>query len=81
MALEGIDSPESERPISRLGIAAPRHYRRLEERPFTADERSTTTILFGNLTPKHEVLAKAAFERVGFRVQNLPAPTKQMWTL
>jgi len=60
------------------GIApVPEHYRRLEERPFTADQRAKTTILFGNLTPKHEAFAKAVFERVGFRMQNLPAPTKQ----
>ena len=53
------------------------HYHRIEERPFTADERSETTILVGNLTPKHETLLRAVFQRNGFRIASLPEPTKK----
>ena len=52
------------------------HYRRHEERPFTAEQRPATTILIGNLTPKHETLIRAVFERNGFRIASLPEPTK-----
>ena len=55
------------------------HYRRPEERPFTADERSMTTILIGNLTPKHEALLRAVFERNGYRIESLPEPTKKSY--
>jgi predicted nucleotide-binding protein (sugar kinase/HSP70/actin superfamily) len=52
------------------------HYRRLEERPFTAEERAQTTVLFGNLTPKHEEFIKAVFHGADYRFQNLPQPDK-----
>ncbi len=52
------------------------HYRLPPEIPFTAAERASTTILFGNLTPKHERLIKAVFDGNGYRFQNLPVPTK-----
>ncbi len=54
----------------------PVHYERPELRPFTADERSRTTILFGNLTPKHEALIQAVFQGSGYLCQALPAPTR-----
>lgn len=56
-------------------MIASEHYRRPAERPFTAAERATTTILFGNLTPKHEAFIKAVFERSGYQCVNLPLPT------
>jgi predicted nucleotide-binding protein (sugar kinase/HSP70/actin superfamily) len=52
------------------------HYRRRADRPFLAEERQNTTILFGTLTPKHEAFIKAVFEGCGYLCQNLPAPTK-----
>lgn len=53
------------------------HYRRPEFRPFLAAERSSTTILFGNLTPWHEALIQAVFEGSGYLCQALPTPTRQ----
>ena len=50
------------------------HFRRPEERNFTAEERGHVTILFGGLTGKHERLIKAVFEGSGYRCQPLPAP-------
>jgi len=52
------------------------HYRRIAERPFTEDQRPTTTILIGHLTPKHETLLRAVFRRHGLQVESLPDPTK-----
>jgi predicted nucleotide-binding protein (sugar kinase/HSP70/actin superfamily) len=53
---------------------AVRHFRRPEERPFTAAERDRVTILIGGLTWKHDALLKAAFESAGYRVQVMPVP-------
>jgi predicted nucleotide-binding protein (sugar kinase/HSP70/actin superfamily) len=58
-------------------MLATEHYKRPVERPFTAAERSTTTILFGNLTPKHEAFIRAVFERSGYKCVNLPLPTRR----
>ncbi|MEJ2720951.1 MAG: hypothetical protein P8181_07390 [bacterium] len=57
------------------------HYRRPKETPFKRNQRGDTTILFGNLTPKHEVLLRAVFERSGFRITSLPEPTKQSFRI
>lgn len=54
----------------------PRHFVRPVELPFTAEERDSTTILFGHLTPKHERLIKAVFDGNGYRFQNLPIPSR-----
>jgi predicted nucleotide-binding protein (sugar kinase/HSP70/actin superfamily) len=50
------------------------HFRRPEERPFTAAERGRVTILFGGLTWKHERLIVAAFAQAGYRAESLPVP-------
>src|SRR5688500_12161191 len=50
------------------------HFKRPEERPFTAEERDRTTILFGGLTATHDFVLKAATEGLGYRVQDLPVP-------
>ncbi|MDE3156928.1 MAG: activator of (R)-2-hydroxyglutaryl-CoA dehydratase [Acidobacteriota bacterium] len=50
------------------------HFRRPAERPFTAAERATTTILIGGLTRAHDALLKAAFQAAGYRVDVLPVP-------
>lgn len=52
----------------------PRHYHRPLERPFTADERDRTTILFGGLTCTHERLIEAVFHACGYRARRLPPP-------
>jgi predicted nucleotide-binding protein (sugar kinase/HSP70/actin superfamily) len=48
------------------------HYRRQEERPFTAEERDRVTILIGGLTTRHEELIKAILEACGHRCEPLP---------
>src|SRR6266550_2802618 len=50
------------------------HFRRPIERPFTAAERHSVTILFGGLTWKHEWLIRSAFESAGYKVALLPTP-------
>jgi predicted nucleotide-binding protein (sugar kinase/HSP70/actin superfamily) len=50
------------------------HFRRPEERPFTAEEREQVTILFGGLTLQHEQLIEAVFHGSGYRCENLPTP-------
>jgi predicted nucleotide-binding protein (sugar kinase/HSP70/actin superfamily) len=59
---------------SGLEKRAARHYRRSAERPFTREERSRTTLLFGGLTWKHEKLIHGALEGLGYRAETMPAP-------
>ncbi len=56
------------------GIESPAHFRRPAERPFTAEERSRVTILFGGLTWKHEDLIRAVFLGTGYHCERLPVP-------
>jgi predicted nucleotide-binding protein (sugar kinase/HSP70/actin superfamily) len=67
---------ERERLELAAGLAQPRiqHFRRPEERPFTAEERQRVTILFGGLTWKHEKFIQAVFHGSGYRCENLPDP-------
>ena len=51
-----------------------RHFKRPSERPFTREQRPTTTLLFGGLTWKHEKLIQAALEGLGYKVESLPVP-------
>lgn len=53
------------------------HYQVAPERPFTADEAPSTTILFGNLTPYHEALIRAVFRGAGYLCEALPTPTRE----
>jgi predicted nucleotide-binding protein (sugar kinase/HSP70/actin superfamily) len=62
-------------------VSAPDHYRRQAERPFTAGERARTTILFGNLTEKHEAFIRAVFRGSGYLCESLPTPTKSAFQL
>lgn len=50
------------------------HFKRPVERAFTRDQRSTTTLLFGGLTWKHEKLIHGALEGLGYHVRALPVP-------
>jgi predicted nucleotide-binding protein (sugar kinase/HSP70/actin superfamily) len=50
------------------------HFRRPEERSFTAEERQRVNILFGGLTCKHEKFIQAVFHGSGYRCETLPNP-------
>jgi predicted nucleotide-binding protein (sugar kinase/HSP70/actin superfamily) len=50
------------------------HFHRPVERPFTAEERERTTILFGGFTWKHERFIEAVFRGCGYSFQMLPNP-------
>src|ERR1039458_10729928 len=67
---------ERERLEQAAGWAQPRlrHFRRPEERPFTAEERQRVTILFGGLTWKHEKFIQAVFHGSGYRCEILANP-------
>ncbi len=68
---------ERERLEQAADLAQPpiRHFRRPEERSFTAEERPRVTILFGGLTWKHEKLIQAVFHGSGYRCETLPNPS------
>ncbi len=53
-----------------------RHFERPAERPFTKEERSHTTLLFGGLTLRHDALIKAAMEGLGYTIETIPTPRK-----
>jgi predicted nucleotide-binding protein (sugar kinase/HSP70/actin superfamily) len=57
-----------------LWVSELRHFKRPFERPFTKDQRASTTVLFGGLTWKHEKLIHGALEGLGYKAQNLPTP-------
>ncbi|HTX37798.1 MAG TPA: hypothetical protein VME43_22370, partial [Bryobacteraceae bacterium] len=44
------------------------------EKPFTAEQRATTTLLFGGLTWKHEKLVHGALEGLGYLAEAVPTP-------
>ncbi len=72
-----LDS-ERERLMAEAGLNIQQisHFRRPEERPFTKQERETTTILFGGLTLRHEELILAGLEGLGYKVGLVPTPRK-----
>lgn len=51
-----------------------KQFSRPAERGFTRSERATTTLLFGGLTGRHELLIRAALEGLGYRAEALPTP-------
>jgi predicted nucleotide-binding protein (sugar kinase/HSP70/actin superfamily) len=59
---------------ARLADPAPIHYRREQERPFTAEERDRVTILIGGLTARHERLIQSILEACGHRCRPLAQP-------
>jgi len=50
------------------------HFKKPVERPFTKEQRGTTTLLFGGLTWKHEKLVHGALEGLGYRAEAVPTP-------
>jgi predicted nucleotide-binding protein (sugar kinase/HSP70/actin superfamily) len=67
---------ERARLTAEAGLAGRRvdHFRRPVERPFSRDQRNHTTILFGGLTWKHEILVQGALEGLGYRCEYIPTP-------
>ena len=51
------------------------------ERPFTADQRPRTTLLFGGLTWKHEKLVHGAIEGLGYKCEVVPTPDVRAFQL
>ena len=51
-----------------------KHFKRPPERPFTRDQRGSTTLLFGGLTWKHEKLVHGALEGLGYKAEAVPTP-------
>ncbi len=59
----------------RLGLEDERQaWRDPDVIPFTEEQRTTTTILFGGLTRMHEALLEANFIRFGYKVKALDCP-------
>ena len=54
-----------------------RHFRRVDDAPFTADQRAEVTILLGGLTWKHERLIQAVLQNSGHRCECLPQPDRE----
>lgn len=67
---------ERERLAREMGVElGPRgRFEKPIELPFTAEQRAHTTILFGGLTWKHELLIQGALEGLGYRCASLPVP-------
>src|SRR5262252_3076813 len=49
-----------------------KHYQAYRPKPFTRDERETTTLLFGGLTWKHERLMQGALHNLKYNAEPLP---------
>jgi predicted nucleotide-binding protein (sugar kinase/HSP70/actin superfamily) len=49
-----------------------KHFKHPNLYPFYANERATTTVLFGGLTEAHEELMLAHLESIGYNVERLP---------
>ncbi len=59
----------------RLGLNdCPEPWRDPDIIPFTEEQRATTTLLFGGLTPMHETLLEATFHRFGYKAMALDCP-------
>ena len=52
------------------------HYTSYKARPFTREQRDTTTILFGGLTWKHERLVQGVFNNLNYKAKPLPNITR-----
>jgi predicted nucleotide-binding protein (sugar kinase/HSP70/actin superfamily) len=57
------------------------HFHKPIERPFTADQRGRTTLLFGGLTWKHEKLVLGALEGLGYKTEVVPTPDVKAFQL
>ncbi|MEI9973629.1 MAG: hypothetical protein WDO73_17235 [Ignavibacteriota bacterium] len=50
------------------------HFKKPVEKPFTRQQRGSTTLLFGGLTWKHEKLVHGALVGLGYRAEAVPTP-------
>ena len=50
------------------------HFSAPAEKLFTADQRGSTTLLFGGLTWGHEHLVEGAFRGLGYKITAIPTP-------
>ncbi|HMK31808.1 MAG TPA: hypothetical protein VK473_19145 [Terriglobales bacterium] len=57
------------------------HFHKPIERPFTAEQRGKTTLLFGGLTWKHEKLVHGALEGLGYKCEVVPTPNVKAFQL
>ncbi len=57
------------------------HFHKPIERPFTAEQRGKTTLLFGGLTWKHEKLVHGALEGLGYKCEVVPVPDVKAFQL
>ena len=57
------------------------HFQKPVERAFTAEQRPSTTLLFGGLTWKHEKLIHGALEGLGYRCEVVPVPDVKAFQL
>ncbi|HET7833558.1 MAG TPA: hypothetical protein VFK88_11405 [Gallionella sp.] len=53
------------------------HFRSYRPHPFTRDERSTTTLLFGGLHWRAERVIQGALENLGYKTRILPVATRE----
>jgi predicted nucleotide-binding protein (sugar kinase/HSP70/actin superfamily) len=60
-----------------METTTPNHYRTYTPRPFTIDERDSTTILFGGLHWRAERALQGMFENQGYKARVLPTATKE----
>ncbi len=74
-------SDERARLESEAGLKTTSHFRRVGEKPFLAEQRPSTTILFGGLTWRHERFIKAIFDGCGYNCEILPNPDLQSFNL
>lgn len=77
-SIEQTLAAERERMMKEAGLTVcdVRHFKRPVERPFTRQERGTTTIWVGGLTMRHDNLVKAGLEGLGYKVDLIPTPRK-----
>ena len=64
-----------------LGKKELTHFEKPFERPWTKDQKDSTTILFGGLTLAHEELAGEAMRGLGYKLQPLPCPDNDALTI
>ena len=53
------------------------HFEKPFERPWTKDQRDSTTVLFGGMTIAHDELALEAMRRLGYNLRLLPVPDNE----
>ena len=57
------------------------HFSAPTENLFTADQRGSTTLLFGGLTWGHEHLIEGAFRGLGYKTSAIPTPDVESFQL